>query len=246
MPTLQAITKQTHPTMKATDVVYLDLESPLDYSKGITQCISSMGYTDGKHEVLEYIKFSKLCSITEAMKVDFNSPPSEVYKNGRTIKDALEDFISFVDNRPIMTFGNFDKRLIDLEAKKLNLDLDLTFIDAKTLINTPNKHYQLSVSKLVEALNIKGDYIDHNPLDDARKLKAIHEKYKDTPDFRQKAFDFYLHSEVSSILKTLSTGVTRLTDTADTYLGSSETITEQFKATLLDEVTKLLTTKTTH
>lgn len=229
---------------KQSDFVYLDLESPVDYIKGSKQCISALGYTDGRYSVLEYVKFSEDCLVTDVMKNEFSSPPSEVYQNGRCADVALKELEKFADGRPIVVFGEFDKRLINIESKRYNLDLKLDFVNFKNYITTPVKQYSLSVSRLVELLDIKGDYIEHNPLHDAFKLKAIHEQYKDTPDFRKRVFDCYVQSELKSIVKTAHSLSTNLSETADTYLGSSEGVSEHFTSTLLKLLEESATFKT--
>lgn len=245
MKTTPSFTKTQKLDIKATDFVYLDIESPVDYNRGTQQAISSLGYTDGRFSILEYIKFSKDCKVTDVMTDVFNSPPSEVYKKGRQADEALKDLERFANGRPIIVFGEFDKKLLNLEINKFDLDLNFNLIDFKNSIVTPTKHFTLSVSRLVEILDIQGDYTNHNPLDDALKLKAIHETYEDTPEFRRKAFDFYMQTELNGILKMANSGVTRVTTTYEKYLSESVGVTTNFQETLLDELTKILTTKET-
>ena len=233
MPLTPSRTKYSKLHIKPSDFVYLDLESPVSYTGGVLQCISAVGYTDGKVSVLEYVKFSEDCHVTDAMMNEFNSPPSTVYQQGRTIDVILCDLEKFANNRPIIVFGSFDKKLIAMESRKLDLYFNLNLVDFRTLVETPNKNYSLSVSRLVEVLGIKGDFVEHNPLHDAFKLKAIHEAYEDTPELRKKVFDAYIKSELKSILKTTSTLSSKLEETAHMYLGYSEGVAEHFTTTLL-------------
>lgn len=227
--------------IKASDYVYLDLESPVDYNKGTSPCISALGYTDGRRHVLEYVKFSNKCIVTDVMKDDFNSPPTQVYQAGRRADIALKELEKFANNRPILVFGEFDKKLIELEKKRYGIELELNLIDFKKSINTPTKNYTLSISRLMELLGIEGNFVEHNPLHDARKLKAIHERYVDTPEFRQKAFILYLESELRSLLKTSFSGVTRVSDNAEKYLGLNEEAKDNLKTKFLEELMKGLT-----
>lgn len=205
---MQASTqKYTKLDVKSSDFVYLDLESPTDHNGGTHQCISSIGYTDGRNSYLEYIKFSKKCLVTDIMVTEFHSPPSEFYRGGRRIKEALQDLEKFANGRPILTYGDFDKRLIDLDSERFNLNLNLNIVDFKESVVTPTKGYSLSLSRLVELLGIEGNFVDHNPLHDALKLKAVHEKYEDTPEFRQKVFQYYLETETKSIIKMVESRV---------------------------------------
>lgn len=214
---------------RRTEVVFLDLESPVsntghNHLRGI---ISSVGYTDGRDSYLEYVKFSRNCDVSQEMVTKFNSPPSSVYKRGRHIKTVLMHLHHFVKGRKVVVFGDFDKKLITTECKRHNLKLDFDFLDFQSLVSQPNDRFRLSLTRMVEMFDIKGDFVEHNPLDDAIKLMKVYYAYEDTPDFRKKAFDYFVETEFKAIAGVYNSAFNRIQGVSDDFLGEPLDITEK-------------------
>lgn len=220
--------KQNLNTLR-TDVVFLDLESPVadsgyNHMRGV---ISSLGYTDGRDSYLEYVRFSRNCEISNEMKTRFNSPPSSVYKRGRHVKNALQHLHQFTKGRKLVVFGEFDKKLITTECKKHNLQLNFDFIDFQTLVAQPTLRFRLSLSRMVEMFGITGDFTEHNPLDDAIKLMKVYYAYEDTPEFRKKAFDYFIESEYKAIFGVYKSAFNRIQLASEEFLGEPSSVTEE-------------------
>ena len=155
---------------QAKKFVVVDIEtSGLDYEKHKIIEIGAV-LTNSQGEVLD--KFESL--IKQEIKlsndiIKLTGITDEDLKNGRCEKQALEDFLSFIKNYPIVGYNfNFDMKFLNYNLEKNSLkEITNTSYDLKTYVKREKmflKNYKLET--VLKEYGIKNK-VDHRALADA-------------------------------------------------------------------------------
>ncbi len=161
--------------------IFLDFEAECmekkRYKNNHPLQLSAIYFNENNNEVIfnEYFYFEKISNrISNLLK-----KPRDFYKNENFMqeKEVILKFSNFAKGAELYSFGNFDNIVLKacLKRTKLSKRLNLKLIDAQKLICGKLKVKDISLKKLIQALDINIK-LNHDPLEDARALSIVFNK----------------------------------------------------------------------
>ena len=161
--------------------IFLDFEAECmekkRYKNNHPLQLSAIYFNENNNEVIfnEYFYFEKISNrISNLLK-----KPRDFYKNENFMqeKEVILKFSNFAKGAELYSFGNFDSIVLKacLKRTKLSKRLNLKLIDAQKLICGKLKVKDISLKKLIQALDINIK-LNHDPLEDARALSIVFNK----------------------------------------------------------------------